>query len=660
MPVNPYDVIIDGKGYIIKEGTYAGGKQQLGADQFRTGDVSYENLSEQQAWAQTDWRGGQDFNNQNQNTQFSSSINIDVPKDFGNIQLAPRLSAHINLSATDLSAISKDKDYYSYGYFFGNGNTLNCLAGSTMSTATNLSATIESVIAFNGNLWATTPSISVLWASSNPTSGGAWSANMSSSVGVTFHKMATNGTLLYITDGFSKLYSYDGTGSSGLLPVITSPKWIINNITSYAGRLYMGCVARNNPKLYALRVYDGSTDWTIYQWVGTDTGRSQNQFLSFTNNSFNFMVEFGGKLYFNIDGYQYETQIFSFDGNTIGEELKFGSKILGNVIKQQQIHIGGSTIPEATIVDYAVKEGNLYVLLAEGAIGNIIDGRKTHVTYHIFVTQGTYWYERFKSAEFDVDHDNPTSSFSKAMLASVSDSPTYLALYTNYDSQASSNEFSAGASYYGTSALAYASSGKLTSVLIDMDLFSINKKLTSFEVYHSALTTGQSIQSYIYSQGDDASSYTTASVTNTNLGSTNTILKFASSTGQFKKFQYDIVLSGTNAASATTPIVTDAVLRWVLEPEDKQEVTFDVLAVDNLQLNDGSYEARTGAQIAADLKSARQKSVVSFTDLDGTVYDGTSVSNASRGMIVKNAVYRSTYDQSNSAEFVVTVTMVQA
>lgn len=177
------------------------------------------------------------------------------------------------------------------------------------------------------------------------------------------------------------------------------------------------------------------------------------------------------------------------------------------------------------------------------------------------------------------------------------------------------------------------------------------------EVYHSALPVGKYVKANLFSYGDTSAQAFTATVTNSVAGTTRTVMVPTNAVG--KNFQYSIMLSSAFNNSGT-PEVSDVVLRWVLEPEDKEQVTFDVMAVDNLQLNDGSYEVRTGAQIAADLKAARKKAIVSFTDLDGTVFNPTTTNTDNRGMIIKDAMYKSQFDQANSAEFVVSVTMIQA
>lgn len=674
MPTNPYDVYIDGKGYIIKEGTYASGKQQLAADQFRTGDPSYENLTEQQAWPQSDWRGGIDFAGTNTNTQFSSSIGIDIPKDYGSLQLSNNLCAMANRAFdTHLSALATEKAYYNSAYYFGNGNSVEtCITiGNYISgvlRVAELSGVVEDVCNFNGSLWATVPTTKVLWTSPTPDTQTSWSAAVSASFGVTFHKMETNGSFMYLSDGFSKLYAFDGTGSSGMQVVVSSPKWAILQLCSYNGRLYMGCVARNNPRLYALRVFDGSTDWTIQQWTASDQGTNANPFLTVltTNNSFNFMCDFAGKLYFNIDNYQYETQVFSFNGDVIQEEIKIGSKLLAGTIDSKALHVtgtGGSGGTGAssdtgklqgTIVDYILKTGNLYVLVAEGTPNQ--SGAASHATYSIYVTQGSYWYQVYASSSYDI-YPAYSSTLTNAMLYTAFDTPGTVNLLVNAMSAIATNSslpFNALGSFAG----GYGPSGVINSVMIDMDLFSLNKKVSAMEIYHSSLKTGHSIQANLFTYTNTSSTYKTASVINSVAGSNVTILKANDAVGM--NFQYQIYLSASSSSSAYSPLINDVVLRWVLEPEDKEQVTFDVLAVDNIQLNDGSYEARTGAQIAADLKAARKKAIVSFTDLDGTVYNTTSSDPNNRGMIVKDAMYKSQFDQANSAEFVVTVTMVQA
>lgn len=645
MPATPYDVIIDGKGYIIKDGTYAAGKQQLAADQFRTGDISYETLRDQQAWAQSDWRGGLDFYNENQNTQFSSSLNIDIPKDKGSIQLSLSMSATVNSALyPGLSAISSFKDFYSYGYFFGNGsNVVYYNSAGTVQSAANLVSAVESVVNFDQKLWATTPSISTLWASSNPSSSTGWSASLNSANGVTFHRAVSYNKFLYLSDGFNKLYAYDGTGSTGLLNVIASPKWQILNMAVYAGRLYMGCVGLNNPKIYALRAYDGSTDWTVYQWndVNIGGGTGTNQWLAGANNSFKMMVEYNGKLYFNLDNYESSTQIYTFDSNEIKEDLRYG-QLFGTSVNNNQ----------STVIDYAIMNGSLYVLLADGYITT---GTPFSVTMNLYVTQGTFWYKQFYTGTSITDgtfFPSGTTTLNQGVLLQNSDIPPKISMYINN----TSSQGLATKSYI-TPQFVFANYGQLDSVIFDMDLFSLNKKVTSFEIYHSALYSGTFVKAVLTTYGN-SSVAATSQIVNSIAGTTQTIMRPTNAVG--KNFQYQIILS-SYSGSNRTPVVNDVVARWVLEPEDKGQWTFDIICVDNLQLNDGSFEKRTGSQIRKDLEAARKKAITSFTDINGTTYNATLSDTDNRGVIIKDIQFKGPYDMSDKGiEFIATVVLVQA
>lgn len=632
MPATPYDVIIDGKGYIIKDGTYAAGKQQLAADQFRTGDPGYATLRDQQALPQTDWRGGATNFGTPSDVNFSSSNDIEILRDFGSFRLANLFSAVGN----GIGAENLAKGIYNGDLFVANNSLLQYknLSASNWSAGANLSTPgLRSFENFGGKLYVTAVSSQTLWASNSPKTAAAWSAELSS-MGFSPAKIVGFQSKLYISEDLAAfsipgptLRQYDGVS---VADVFTSNTWLIINMCVYSGRLYLGCVKRNDPTTYALRVYDGSTDWTVETFEHADTVATNAP-----NNSFNVMRVFNGKLYFNIADYEYQNQLMSFDGQSIAVSLPVNAK------KAQFSTFYANAY--ADIYDTEIINGSFYVLV------RYVDVTTPVHKYYIWTTQnGEYWYKYHEvAASSNTTIDGVLLPKSNAGIFSIELQKSAGSVAELKDFQSLSNGVSS-----------FQPSGTVTSNILDMDLFSIDKRISSFEVYHSALATNNWIKADLFSYGDSSAQAYTATITNSNAGSTQTIIRPTNAVG--KTFQYTITLSASYNSSAT-PLVNDVVARWVLEPEDKGQWTFDVICVDNLQLNDGSYEKRTGDQIRKDLEAARKKAITSFTDINGATYNQTLKDTDNRGVIVKDIQFKGPYDMSDKGvEFIATVVLVQA
>ena len=632
---NPYDVIIDGKGYIIKEGTYVAAKRPVAADQFRTGDVSYENLSDQQAWAQSDWRGGFNQVLDADRSKFLYSENLDFPTSDGAFKVTNKFSAMFADSGSNVrvdpnAAVKTRFSKYSTtnDWFIAGNSTLSYQqSDASFSVIANLSGVIVDTISTADKLYVSVADHDILWASSNPTAAASWTAELSGN-GYTPADMAIVNDQFYFTNASRTLFKYDGTGSTGVVNIRQFNKYLIMNIVEFNGRLYLGCRDAQNLNKCVLKVFDGSTDYDLYTWDNTST----------SNSSFDVMVAFNGKLYWNIVGYTSKGSIYSFDGQNIVEELVLDST--RNGLNAAYYSWLPTDLTFNGFHDAVIVNGLLYIV---GTYNSKPVLGSTASSINIFATNGSFWYQSFvRYANSDPQTATLVTNNNKYLEAISPTSPW--------------NSFYNTLTQYSYSA--YQNTGKITSSIIDMDLFSLDKQVNQMEVYHSALPLGSYVKNTLFFYADNATNNATATVTNTNVGSNLTVLKIPNTYPIAKKFNYEVQLSAGNSA---TPIVTDVVLRYVLNPTYKKVWTFDVIVVDNLELQDGSKETRTSTQIRKDLETAASKGTVPFQDVDGTVFDNTLLPNTNFGVIIKDVQFKGPYDfASDRPEYVATITMTEA
>lgn len=625
---NPYDVIIDGKGYIIKEGTYVAAKRPVAADQFRTGDVSYENLSDQQAWAQSDWRGGFNQVYDVDRSKFFYSENIDILNDSGSFQLTNLVSAIAYSSSVNIDPNAAVKTRFSkysttYNWFVAGNSTLSYQYTTSLSSLVNLSGTIVDLVSTADKLYASVADHDILWASSNPTAATSWTAELSGN-GYTPADMAIVNDQFYFTNASRTLFKYDGTGSTGVANVRQFNKYLIMNIVEFNGRLYLGCRDAQNLNKCILKVFDGSTDYDLYTWENTNT----------TFSSFDVMVNFNGKLYWNITGYRSNASIYSFDGQNIVEEFFVDDLTPSAYSYYVGIQIG--SLRFAGFHDAVVMNGLLFIVgtytqFTEGGGNGSID---------VWATNGSFWYKPIKKASA-APFGQPGST---TIITRNNNTIDVLADLTKLE--------------YQQNLSAYESTGKISSSIIDMNLFSINKKVNQLEIYHSSLPNSALVQGNLFFYGDDSSQNATATITNTTPGSTFTFLKIPDTYPDAKSYSYQVLLSC--AGNTATPFVTDIVMRYILSPEYKKVWTFDIVVTDNLELQDGSKETRDSRQLRKDLETSASKGNVSFEDVDGTVFDMTSGSKTNLGVNVRDIQFKGPYDfASDTPEYIATITITE-
>lgn len=624
-----YDVHIDGKGYLFREGTYLKSKKPIVYDKFATGEVGYDDLSDIPAWAQSEWRGGFDQKFDADRSRFLNSDNIEIMDSIGSFRLARKF-----VQTTGVLRGIDVKERWSNMWFVNRQSTLMFSDNLTAWTqCLNMSAADPGdAIAWKAGLYVSVPSIKVLWASANPSATGAgWVAELSSSVNIAFDKLASLQDLLYFTNGQDKLYAYDGTGASGVLNVVTSNVWKILNIESFGGRMYMGSVDKSNPGRIALRVYDGTTHTTVYEWtgvIGTDYG-----------SSFKFMIPFNGKLYFPVNsGSPYQLDIYSFDGQTVELELSLNPKDPKNTAGQFD-YTANEDIFAAYAQDAHVVDGKLFITVN-------YPGSEVEPTGYteLYCNPGNFWYRYVKFQTSDMTN----SSVDTKILGLATFFINKLGILTMDELHPNENTNIHIADMSG----AFSPSGQIQSSVIDMDLFSLDKKVVTMELYHDTMPVSSYVTPRLITFGANGG---TAQITNTTSGSETTIMKI-SKDNLGKKFQYQVDLS----AGATSPIVQDVVLRYALEPNYKKSWTFELAVYDNMELRNGETESRSAPEILRDIERAAGKSVVSFRDVDGTVLDLRSKSSDNRGVLIRNAVARGPFlNSEHGPEYIVSMELVE-
>lgn len=623
-------VFIDGKGYTIREGTYDKKKKPITYDRFSTGDVGYDDLSDIPAWAQSEWRGGFDQKFDIERSRFMNSDNIEIMDSVGSFRLARKF--------TQYSAVLRGMDVkgqFSNMWFVNRNSTLMFSDNLTAWTQSlNMSADNPGdAIAWKGGLYVSVPSIKVLWGSANPSATGAgWVAELSASSNVAFTKLAALNELMYMTDGANKVYSYDGTGASGLLNIISSNEWNTVNIEAYNGRLYLGCVNRSDPHRIALRVYDGSTTWTVNEWNGVIDGAT-------FGSTFKFMIPFNGKLYFPVNtGSPVQLNIYSFDGQDINLELSLNPKDPKNFAGTFD-YTANANIFAAYAQDAQVADGKLFISV--NYPGSEVQGDGFT---ELYCNPGTYWYRyvKFQTADF-------TNSDVGTMILGLS---TFFinkvgVLTTDFNNPVENVNI-----HVADMSGAFSPTGTIYSSVIDMDLFSLNKKVVTMETYHDTMPVSAFVTPRLITFGENAS---TATITNSVVGSEITTMKTGNG-GLGKKFQYQVNLS----AGATSPIVQDIVLRYVLEPNFKRRWSFDLIVSDGLEDTNGKEEPRSAPEMLRDLDRAAGRSVVAFRDLDGAVYDLTAASNSNRGVVITGYNPRGPFYPSGSGpEYIVSIELTE-
>ncbi len=620
MEVKPYDIKINGKGYLLKAGSYSSGKLTPNVEKVATGEVNYNDLSDQESWPQSDWRGGFYQKFDLDRSKFLNSTGIEIMDTTGSFRLAKRFA---QTAATQTSVFGGYVNL-SGVYFSHTGQVLNFTTNfQTYASAVNLSATLndKNMIVFNDKLYVGTGA-KVLWASSNPTSNTGWTAEQSGTYSI--GSMDTMGSYLYASDTGKNLLAYDGVLLS---QVLSDKRWKILKVKSFNGRLYLGCIDEDRLGVACLRVFDGSVAYTVQTWSG----------IARSDLAFSIFDVFNGKLYFNINPDYYEVDIYAYNGDSVELEMYVNARDPNSVAGP---FTEDTSLQFTTADDLIVADGKLFLSVTVAGAEGFSSGYT-----EVYCNPGTYWY-RYKKV--DDAARNPVAGFKSRLFAYRDDTNNILGLIRGPDSADKEDTYR-----IDFNSTAVESSGLLQSSVIDMDLFSVSKMVNSMETYHQTMPVSAMVTNYLLGL---ESTITTASFTNSTVNSVLTTMKL-SNNNTARKFQYQVYLS----AGGLSPIVDDVVLRYIIQPDYKQVWSFQVLVQDNLELKDGSKERRSGMEIMRDLKTATKAGVVQFLDVDGTLYDQKNPDPTQRGVIVKDVQRLGPYPFGHEGpEFVMSIVLTEA
>jgi len=197
----------------------------------------------------------------------------------------------------------------------------------------------------------------------------------------------------------------------------------------------------------------------------------------------------------------------------------------------------------------------------------------------------------------------------------------------------------------------YESSGFLESSILDMDMFSIDKYFDGITIYHSSLPANTTITVKV--KIDEAASWTEIG-SNSTSGTTSFDCQMTSgNTG--KKIEYRLDLETSTTTS--TPTIQDIVIRYILNPAIKKKWTFDVWIANNME----EYsQKKSASQLKNELWNALQDGVVSFTDIDGKIYDSSKSGTSDKGVLVDDVQFSGAFPfGENGPEFIATVTFIE-
>jgi len=525
------------------------------ASRFATGSPDYSTFGRRQAWATSDWSGGNAQEFMEDERKFYTSYNIDVNK-FGKIQLANDWTsaylAQLGLAVTGLPVTYNGYIFIPCGRYVKYATATNF---SDLATAKDFGVgkSVSDLEVYSGELYAAVGSYGI-W-KTNTTDVTTWAEVQNGGATEPANYITTWGDNLFYT--YVNLFAYyDGTDFQDVREWSTTHNvYYPQKPIPYRGAMYfvMKYDSADTGKS-ELFYYNGADElYAVFQ-----SEQTMSKYLIEYNSLIHFIV-------FRKDGFD----VYQSDGTT-HSSLKFVEDRKG-------------TIKYGTGLIYGTEH-------------QYAEGGETFSENAIFIKYNDKLYLNVKTTDSPNKtyvYDATIGAFSRYSNFPVGNSISYVYFIWNgllhyVDTSTDGNIFRLESKYKA--------SGQLVSSKFDAGLHELNKMFLRAKLTNESLPASTSI--LLYYQLEGQSSWTLVA-SNTTEGTFNFEgnIDTATSSGDYtgKKIQYKLELSTSDTDN--TPVVNDVIFEYILSYDIKRVFDYTVIADKKIRLLDDTFDTRTPEEI---------------------------------------------------------------
>jgi hypothetical protein len=556
-----YHVVIDGQGYLVDLDTYrrAISQASIFASKTRAGDASYGDLSQQNVWAQQDWRGGFGYPEWDPNnpTRFADGKGIDT--SFGDLRLGRTQTSVFNPATNDI-----------YG-----------------------------LAVYEGNIYAISGSSGLIWRSTN--GGVTWSQHHDTTR-ASLRSIALFAGLLVVGSGDSgELFRWNGTDWASYFTISGSPTAIRSLFTWFrtanATELYAGC----------------SLTATTAKLVRLSTTPAETLIANVYLPKIDAIGANDGKLYFCAldDTSGVRGEVFTFDGSNTRSVTSLPDNAITSFTEyQNQLWAGSRTRGKIwTVATTGLTEQfSIPEVAMSGSPPDFTDAIRSLV-----VDRGRLYFPAVDVQGLSL-YQYDGNGWCRITSGGSGEEARALAAFNNelFVTTGDVNPF-----IYRV-AQTYPTSGELITGWFDAELGSIEKGFVRLTLAHAPLAAGETIA--VHYALDDATTWTSLGTSDVDGAGTASFTFPAQTKGRRIRFRFTLSLTTNTATPRLRDAILEYQLSSLSGTTIKSEWSFEALLEGTSELPlirlDQSAETQTGGQLSAALWTSRGKAgAISFTDI---------------------------------------------
>lgn len=584
-----YDIELAGQGFLVRKDSYnqqvdATFVNQIATDQLTFSDFSFWKVSEQ-----GDFKGGYDHHKLDASDVFYQSSNIDIHYDRKEFRLSKHITDNLDTTPVMSDQINEIIDFNGKLYVLSGDTVFVSPDGTEGSYVPSqvLGSTGTSMTVYNNYLFAFMGS-SGYWRFD----GASWvqesdgtQAPAGSNEKISYATIFTIGTVDYIYAVYLNVLRR-GLWNSGTTQIDwTNIKTIEEDVQSYLTKPIVF-----NLNLYFWSKRGSTTAGPSKFWIhdGTDTVEVYNYNLTIANR----MFIYDNKLWFFLLGRDFSFIMF-YDGTNFTESFRLDGELGGEVYDSftytdvTASPTGSGTYYDAGAVGYS--DPVFWASIDERLIMTVRTNTATNYLYE-FAAKFPGWSRR--------------NDFQLAPNATYCLGVYNKELYIGDD---------IGEIFKIESI--YSPTGNLETPSYDANVSMVNKLWAEVSLILDPMRSETNIT--VAYDLEESGSYITVNMPTIQGGQTEIIVPLSntSTTVVGKKIRLKVTLTSINGLH--TPVIHDVILKYSPMPDDLKRFQYTVLAINGLELYDGTVESNTALDLINFLRKEKEtKEIKVFKDID--------------------------------------------